>query len=387
MRSLLLLLLVGLALPAPGARKPAKAQVEDGVDRLVVASVLLGDGHVDRALTVLEELDPSDPEIALDRGRYFLLRGLCRARLGVTEGAAEDFAAAIAAGNPEPTLWLHLAQAQVALGRFDAALESLASAGEVATSSPGALMLAARAYVGLERHAEAWTALRDGRARFPDEVGFDREALLLLVQLGLYREAAEVGARYLSARAGEIEAWLAVAEAHRRAGNLREAAALLEEARLRFPDRVDVSLRLARTYLDLGEPGACGQILAAAVPLDPALAAPAADCWRDAGQIDRALYLNTLVPEPADKARQRLDLTIRALRWEQAAALTPRLARLGLLDEDPIAYAVAYANFKLGRFDVADAQLATIADPRWFADATTLRRAMEDCRAQPIACW
>lgn len=386
MRSLLLLLLVGLALPAPGARRPPKAQVEDGVDRLVVAAVLIGDGHLDRALTVLDELDPADPSVTLDRGRYFLLLGLCHARLGATEAAAEDFAAAIAAGNAEPSLHLHLAQAQVALGRHADALESLAAAGEVATASPGAWMLAARANLGLEQHAAAWDALRDGRARFPDEPGFDREALLLLVDLQLYREAAEVGGRYLTARADEIEAWPAVAEAHRRAGNARESAAILEEARLRFPDRVDVPLRLARAYLDLGEPGACGQVLHAATPLDAALSAPAADCFRDAGQLDRALYLNTLVPDPASKARQRLDLLIRVERWDQAVALTPRLARLGLLSEDPIAYAVAYANFKLGRFDAAEASLVGIADPRLFADATVLRRAMEDCRAEPGAC-
>jgi tetratricopeptide (TPR) repeat protein len=247
-------------------------------------------------------------------------------------------------------------------------------------------MLAARANLGLERHAAAWDALRDGRDRFPEEPGFDREALLLLVDLQLYREAAEVGGRYLTARADEIEAWLAVAEAHRRAGNGREAAAILEEARLRFPGRVDVPMRLARTYLDLGEPGACGQVLHAAVPLDPALAAPAADCLRDAGHLERALYLNTMVPDPALKARQRLDLLIRAERWDQAVALTPRLARLGLVGEDAIAYALAYANFKLGRFDAAEASLVAIGDPRLFADATVLRRAMEECRGQPAGC-
>ena len=397
MRRLIRLLpLLGVLLllgpPEADARKGDKRKgpptAQEDLDRLVVAAVLLGDGHADRALRILEEVDLEAMRETRDwdDARYHHLLGRARFTLGATEGAIEAFQTAVEAGSENPDTFLYLAQAQQSLGEHEAALASLDGAGEAAWSLPGGFMIAARSLTALERYDEAWDTLQAGRAAFAREVAFDRELLYLLIKLELYQEARVVGDRYLDRRPEEPSAWIAVGESLRQSGNLEEAAAILEAARVRFPDEVDAYTRLARTYQDLGVPGACGSVLQLAAELDPELAGPAAECFRDAGRLEQALYMNSLVPDPVVKARIRLGLLVRAEAWGQAVALLPRLERLGLLEEDPVAYASAYVLFQVGQYDRAEEMLKRIRDARLFKDATTLRKAMADCQANPGSC-
>jgi len=283
------------------------------VDQVVVAAVLIGDGHFDRALRVLDDVDLDAQEEDYDAARYWRLRGLCHVQLGATAEAVTDFRNAIAAGEQSPEVWLRLAQAQITLGEHTEALETLEQAGPAAFERSAAYMLKARALNALERYPDAWEALREGRGRFPDDVGFERELLYLLIKLELYREAREAGERYLSRVQDDATAWLAVGEAMRRSGNLEEASTVLEGARVRFPTQTDAYTLLAKTYVDRGMHGACGSVLQQAAELDSVFAAAAADCFRDSGQLERAFYMNTLVPDAKMKATQRLDLLVLSL--------------------------------------------------------------------------
>lgn len=388
MRRLLpMLLLLGAFAPVADAARPRRGDdAEEELAYLVVAATLIGDGHYDRAVLILEEVDLEAQGEDFDLPRYWRLLGLCHFQLGATDKAVADFRNAIAAGEANPEIWLRLAQAQAALEDHEGALASLDEAGATATAVPGGYMLRARSLIALERFDEAWAVLDAGRGAFPAEAGFDRESLFLLIQLNLYQEARSVGARYLQRRQDEPAAWFAVGEALRRSGNLDEAAAILEGSRVRFPDEVDAYTLLAKTYVDMRLPGACGTVLQQAAELDPALAAASADCFRDAGFLERAMYMNTLVPEADTKARQRLDLLVRSEDWGQAIALMPRLSRLGLLDEDPVAYAAAYALFQSGDYDRAEDALKRIDDPQLFKDSAALRKAMADCEANRMGC-
>ncbi|MFK7926617.1 MAG: tetratricopeptide repeat protein [Myxococcota bacterium] len=386
MRSLLPLLVLVFAAPLADAAPKKAAVADEDVDHVVVAAVLIGDGHFDRALRVLDDVDLDAQDEGYDTARYWRLRGLCHVQLGATADAVTDFRNAIAAGEQSAEVWLRLAQAQITLGDHAEALATLEQAGPAAFERSAAFMIKARALNALERYPDAWTVLRDGRARFPDEIGFDRELLYLLINLELYREAREAGERYLARVEDDPTAWLAVGEAMRRSGNLQEASTVLEGARVRFPAEADAYTLLAKTYVDRGMHGACGSVLQQAAELDPVFAAAAADCFRDSGQIERAFYMNTQVPDAKMKATQRLDLLVRAESWPQAVALLPRLSRLGLLDEDPVAYAAAYALFQQGEYVRAELALKTIDDPKLFQDAAALRKAMADCSASPGSC-
>jgi hypothetical protein len=62
------------------------------------------------------------------------------------------------------------------------------------------------------------------------------------------------------------------------------------------------------------------------------------------------------------------------------------LLRTGLMDEEDIRYALAYAIFKSGDFDKAEAHLQTLTRPDLFRKAAELRRAIQDCSEDQWKC-
>jgi len=62
------------------------------------------------------------------------------------------------------------------------------------------------------------------------------------------------------------------------------------------------------------------------------------------------------------------------------------LTRVGLLEDQDIRYALAYAYFKSGDFDRAEEQLGQLERADLFRKATELRRVMTQCADQPWLC-
>lgn len=162
------------------------------------------------------------------------------------------------------------------------------------------------------------------------------------------------------------------------------AIATLEEARLRFPEHTDLSRQLAQAWLEAAHPLAAGLVLQAAAERDPSLRVEAAECFRRAGQPARARAQNEQVPDPVARARQRLGLLLEQGQYERAAALGPRLERLGLLKEDEVAYGLAYAHFRAGSPGPAEQALRHIDDPSVFRRATALREALAACAEEGL---
>ena len=179
---------------------------------------------------------------------------------------------------------------------------------------------------------------------------------------------------------------LIVGEALRKSGALERAATVLQAARLRFPEEPEILVRQAAVAVDARQPLAAARFLQVAAEYDPAYAHDAAELFRRAGQLEAALYMNSMVADPTEKVRQRFGLLLVGEQYELAVALTERLRRLGLLGEDEIAYGLAYAHFRTGDLETAEGMLRNISDPELFQKATALRQAMEQCAESPESC-
>ncbi len=358
------------------AGKPA-ASVDDGVDRLALAARLLADGYADRAERALTEVDAATP--GLDLARYHTLRGLAAAAQGDHARAVEAWRLAVAQPGADPLVHVQLAGSLLTLGQPAEALVELDHAGDAANALAATWRLRARAAEAAGDVSIAWVALARGLQRFPDDLDLARQRVAVLVRLGLFLEAGEAGRALLARTPDDPLGWLALATSLREGGDARGALLLLEEAHLRFPDRPEVGAQLARAHLAAGNARAAGELLAVAGERDPALLAAAAECFRQAGDVPRALWLNGRVPDPVEKAKQRLGLLLAAEAWGAATALAPRLERLGLTADDTVRYGLAYAWFRLGDFTQAERWLRGIASARAFRDATALREAMARC--------
>ncbi|MFT4979087.1 MAG: putative Zn-dependent protease, partial [Myxococcota bacterium] len=242
-------------------------------DPLALASLLLSDGNWDRAALVLSDLDLTAR--GLDIGRYHALSGLIALQKRDHPTATSHFQAAIDTSTeetPDPTLYLYLSRSQLLGGEPAGAIRTLDAGGEVIAGIPSAWLVRARASRELGDLAGAFDAYSEGVTRFPQQRDFPRQQLLLLVEMGLTREAGERATAMLSEAGAAPEDALAVAEALRRSGALHRAATVLEAARLRFPESPDVPIQQAVVAMTANQPLTAARFLQVAAEHDPALA-------------------------------------------------------------------------------------------------------------------
>jgi tetratricopeptide (TPR) repeat protein len=385
--------LVAVALLSPRGGEAARRREQKGrepaaeaaeIDHVALATVMLRDRHFDRAAAVLAEVDLTREE--LDLPRYWMLYGLVNLQRGSFGAAAENLEAALSAGQADPMVHVFLAQARFGIGDYAGAIASLDRGGAAAAALVGTHLLRSQCHWKMDDRGAAYLAVARGLELHAANDDLVRYKVLLLVDLGLYQAAVEEGTAYLERSAAGAVDHLAISEALIRGGQPQQAVLILEIARLRFPENGEVRLQLARAYMESGRVLTAARLFRQASRSDPGLVVDAAELFRKAGQPAHALYLNAEVAEQKPKIRQRLALLIDLGRFEEAAGLGPRLSRLGLLEEDQVVYALAYALFQAGRFEEAERHLSRIRTPELFDKAMELRRAMARCRAEGWEC-
>ncbi len=277
------------------------------------------------------------------------LQGLIALERNEFEAAAVAFEAVLAERPTRTAVWLYLGQARFALGEFDDAIEAFEKGAEVGRNLSGYYLLRARAELAVGRPAAAHLVIDEGLQAFPDLAELHREQTIVYLELNLTTEARAAGRRYLDLARDEPFAWLALAEAHERAGHPEEAVILLEEARLRFPGVLALTSRLAHAYAQQGRAGAAGRVFASLLWFDPGYAFKAADQLRVAGAYRAALRANALILEVEQKLPQRLAIFTAAERYERALALEDRLAAAGLRDDPDSLIRLALAALEAGQ--------------------------------------
>jgi len=390
MRMFWLLLILVLVSTTAGAQEPPASSPEDEVERLSLAALLIGDGNHERARGVLAAVELDDPD--LDLVRYHSLDGLVALNLDELARAEVAFERALEAGreqeeSPADVIWLYLAQARFGQEDYPGTLAALDGAYPETTDLPSVHLMRAQSHWQMGELESAWQVFSSAAGRFPDRAGdFTRQQVHLLVEQGLYQEAAALGQRFMIEGKATANDALAIGNALREAGEYDRAVRILEAARLEDSGNVRLARVLAQTWLDLDKVLPAADILHEAARLDPSLMAEAAELYRRAGWLMQALTLNARVIDQAKKLKQRLAIFIELGRFDQAAGMESDLVRTGLLNEEDIRYALAYALFKTGRYQQAESHLTRLTRDDLFQRANELRRAMEQCRDEPWLC-
>ena len=373
------LLLLACQLAAPG-----HAAQEDEINYLDLAALMLRDGNLDRAINALDQV-PQDDE-GVDIVRYYTLRGMAHLRREEPEPAVAALEEAVGTGMAESLVYVYLAQAYFELERYRDVLRTLETVWFELDKVTSVYHMRAQCHWLLDEPGAAMAVLHQASATFPQEASFLRRKVFFLVELGLFREAAEQGRIYLQRSEGKLEDYVALGSALRASGEPGEAALLLERARLMYPGRTEVNKVLAHAYLDQGQTNTAAGLIYEAAQWDPSLIGEASELYRRAGRPYRALMLNGQISNQQVKFRQRLALLLELQRYEQAAAMEQDLRRTGLIDDEDIRYALAYEVFKAGDFDQAEAHLQVLTRPDLFRKAAELRRAIQDCSEDQWKC-
>lgn len=365
---------------------------DDEVDYVELASVLVQDGNYDRAEQALQNVpDPAAEEI--DTARYHATYGLIHLNRNELALAGKSFYAAIDAGltdevtgrTPE-VVYIYLAQVHFGLGEYDKAIEALDQAGETAARLSSTWVMRAHAHWLMDRRQQAFDVLSRAGRQFPGNYTFLRRKVFYLIELELFQEAGERGRDYLELTEGTVEDYVAIGNALRQAGQFDEALRFLETAHLRYPGNLDVAKVMAHTYFEAGRPLAAADIFYRASLEDPTLVSEAAELYRRAGLLYRALLLNGDIVDQDKKLKQRLAVLLGLERFEDITTMEEAMYRVGLLDNEDLRYALAYAWFKIGNYEKAEEHLARLTRPDLFQKRVELIEIMEECRGERWRC-
>lgn len=351
-----------------------------GEDALALVGRLIADGHWGRAHTVFDAVDPTE----IDPAQHALLQGLLASEAKDVQGAIQSFERAIELDHPDPLVHLYLIEAVLTADQAERGVALLQDAPLLLEELASYWLLRARAFRANGEPSPALQALEEGAQRFPERNDFAIRQVLLLTENKLMAEA-HTRAMTLVGRLS-VDEVVTIAATFADNDDVQGAVSLLETLALFHPDDAAVLVPLAHAHLKQDRPTTAAKLLERAAVTDPSVYTEAAECHRRAGNLLRALEANSHVPDAAEKARQRLGLLIERMDFIGATSLAPRLQRLGLLEDDTIRYALAYAWFREGEYDRSEALLGNIEDSQMFRQATELRQAMEQCRSEPWDC-
>jgi len=357
---------------------------EEEIDYIALAARLYKDERYDRASSVLDQVELKKE--GLDLQRYYLLRGLIALKRSLYADSVENFEKLIEVGGAKPEIYKYIGQAKFNLRDFDGAIEALEKAGDEVRKLAGGMELLSQAYWQAEKPGEALAIVVEADKRFKDTNKFARLEIFYLVKLGLYQELARKSAKFVDRDDIEPQDLAAIADSLREVRRLDEAQRILEAARLRFPDETVLDLALGAVLLDKEQTLAAAMLYESVARLEPEKLVEAAELFRRAGRLERALYLNARIADQKQKMRQRLQIMLQMERYESIAAMEVRLSRLGLLDDEQIRYALAYGYFELRDFDAALRHIRQLQSAEVFENGIQLRKAIEQCNEAGWQC-
>lgn len=385
--------LLWVLLSAPSLANAAKT----GPDSISIAAVLIQDGNYERAFALLE--DASSEAIQSDEGRYHTLRGIASLHSGKYEQAQLAFERAIEIRNtnreemkqprstkPSETLQLYsyLALVHWALGDCEKALTASEKSGPKEQHSAKMFILRADCQAKTQDADAAFLTLRAGQKRFPSNRALIEKELHFLCELGLYAEMRARSTSWLNKISVE-EGLRLLAMLHAQDAQV-EIIFFAERLRLQFPNEKQIALFLAQAYRKRDHPLAAAQVMEGLAMRDEGFALDAAELYRRAGWRKVASIVGARSRDSNGKLRQRFGMLLEEGRFDEAASLAARLHRSGLLEDDSIRYALAYAQFESGSLQEARQMLRDVKDEKIFRQAAELRQMMDACEAKGWAC-
>lgn len=376
--TLLVLTLTGVCVAAEQKKQVAKG------DFLGMAAMLVKDGHYQRALMALQNVDIEAEDA--DLIRFYTLQGLAYLSMKDLLAAKQSLQQAVTHGQTDKMIYIYLAQAYYGLKEYQHTVDAVTKAADKANVYPGMFEMLAQSYWHLQDYTQAITVLNKAQQLFSKDYRFLRRKIFYLVELGLYHTAADAGQQYLQQSEASVKDYVAIGNALRLSRQYSEALRILEIAKLQFPSDAMVAKILAHTYIERGQLNAAAQVFEQAAFYNPELMAEAGEIYRRAGRFYRALSLNSGISDRKTKLKQRLALLLALKRYEAVANMKNALYRTGLLNDQSIRYALAYTYFNTGQYEKSKKQLEFLREPELFKKGVELRRVMAECQESPWQC-
>ncbi len=350
------------------------------VDYLELAKLMYKNNNIFKASqnlakVKLEEVDPEE---------YYQLLGLVELKSRRFFEAKSAFLKIEKIDNFDKTIYLHLAQAEFGLNDLNSSLETLEKGRGFVENSPKFYLLKTNIYQKLNNYDLAWKFLHLGLSKFKNNITLKKQKWLLLVDLKLYQQSF-VWLTDNKKSWKQLE-YLQFAGEYRNRAQHQQALATGEMARLLFPSDNEISMELARVYIQKGKLFAAATIMDQVASRDLSYADKASEIWRQTGNIWRSKYWSSYIEDKEMVLKQKLTLAISGQDYEQVIHLTPLIQRSDLFKSEDVQYALAYAHLMNGKFKNAQNFLKDITRSDLLKKSLVLRKTLESCQQRPDQC-
>lgn len=393
------------------------------VDHVALATLMIYDGKYDKARAELGLVDKQSE--LYDAAKYYTVYGVLESKVDHLEAAIDNYEKAVEATRvkvykapkvykkrkhlfsigadeePEPEtpkfdpekirkekmekLYIYLSQAYYKVKDYQKSVDALDNAGELGRNKASLYAFRADCYWKLKKQNKAIEALSGGYETFK-EASLLKQKLFYYAELTLYQAAVETSMEYMKNVGKNEEDFMALAQMLMSADQTNAAIKVLEEAKIRFPDNAKLSVLLAHSYMKKEMPYSGASLFEYSSYYDQKYLKDAVEVYRRVKDYPHAIFLNSLMLDKQEKLKQKVAIYIDRGEFEKVIGLKDGLNRYGMLEDDNLRYALAYAYYMAKDYESAEAQLKRISDSELFAKATLIRKNIEKCKDDSMEC-
>ena len=407
----------------------AKNQEEQTINHVEIATILFYDGKYDKALEALQMA--KDSHVEIDWMKYYSMRGMIflkeekytkavhALQRAIAETRKKVYKAPVVAKekkkvlfslfsdtnsinkpqalvpdfNPEKLrkekieeLYIYLSQAFYKNKQYIYAAEALDNAGDRGRENASLFAFRAECYWKASQKASAIAALSKGSKLFPKDTTLLKQKFYYFAELKLYQASIDAAKAYMKKVPANAQEYISLAQMLMSGGELMVAIKVLEEAKMRFPASSKVHVLLGHYYKQRDMPYTTAHLFEEASYYDSKYLKETAEMYRRTGELTRALYFNSMMLDTAEKTKQKVAIFVTRGEFEKIIGLNDALNRYGLLKDDNMRYALAYAYYVVKDYEKSETHLKKIQDDALFSKATVIRKNIEKCKMNPLEC-
>jgi len=402
---------------------------EQTINHMEIATIMYYDGKYDKALEELQQAKDSHTKIEWDK--YHNMRGLIFLKNENYQSSINAFKKAIIATKQkvytppveekpkreylftvlsenkkveEPVItkpvfdpeklrkdqieeiYIYLSQAYYKAEQYINTVHALDAAGEKGRASASLFTLRAECYWKADQKGSAIDALSRGAKLFSKDATLLKQKFYYFAELKLYQASIAAAKAYMKKMPANAQEYISLAQMLQSGGESEEAIKVLEEAKLKFPSSAKVHILLGHYYNQKDMPHVTADLFEKGSYYDANYLKEAAEMYRRNGELAHALYLNSMMTDKEEKTKQKVAIYIGKGEFEKIIGLKDALDRYGLVKNDNMRYALAYAYYMVKDYDSAESHLKKIEDDELFSKATVIRKNIEKCRSNSLEC-
>ena len=398
--------------------------IDDSVDHLALATLMIYDARYEKAASELASVDKKSD--SYDEANYYSVVAVFNSKQDKTLEAIEAYKKAIEATKVKifvapklvtkekflfslaskhqatkkapvfdaeekreekiSSLYMYLTQEYYKLKDYKNTVASLESAGEQGKSRAGLYTLRAECYYKQEMYKEAISALSEGIERFPEDTKLLKQKFYYFADLELFQAAIDASRAYMEKAGASSAEYIALSQMLISANEIDSAIALLEESKLRFPSDAKIGILLGHMYLKKDMKHTTAHLFEESSYYDKKYLKDAVEMNRRAGNNLHALYLNAQNIDKVEKLKQKIAIYLNAEEYRKIIGLKKALKRYKMLDDDNLRYALAYSYYMAGDYENSERELKFITDNELFSKATVIRKNIEKCTNNSLEC-